>query len=204
MDEQKRGQEKDRRSQGVEKRSGSETGRGGGEMVGPRREGLGSGPFALMRSFSEEMDRMFSGFLGSRLGSWGGDRLASRLGGGTWWPEMEVLQRSDKLVVRADMPGMSMEDVTVEVRDGALVISGERRDETEETDDTFFRRERAYGSFLRTIPLPEGAKVDTAEAKFENGVLEIEMELPDRKERAGRRIQVREASRRETAGAGRK
>src|SRR6185436_2039471 len=92
------------------------------------------------------------------------------------WPEIEIYRRDDKLVVRADVPGLSKDDVIVEMRDNELWISGERRSETEHKEGDYYRTERSYGRFSRTIPLPEGAMADTASATFQSGVLEIEID----------------------------
>ena len=162
-----------------------------------RRETQGGGPFSLMRRFSEDMDRMFENFFGSspfRRGAWsegltwpGGSAQTS------YWPEVEVHHSGDKLVVQADVPGLKKDDISVEVRDGELCISGERRSESERTEGGYYRSERSYGNFCRTIPLPQGAKPDTASATFENGVLKIEMEAAGGQPQ-GRRIEVREGN----------
>ena len=75
---------------------------------------------------------------------------------------------------------MKLEDVNVEIRDNALCISGDRRSEHESNEGGVYRSERSYGSFSRTIPLPEGAKPETAIATFENGVLKVELETEGR------------------------
>jgi HSP20 family protein len=102
-----------------------------------------------------------------------------------------VYRRNGKLVVRADVPGLRKDDVSVEVQGDELCISGERRLESEQTGREYYRAERSYGSFCRTIRLPDGAKVDTASATFQNGVLEVEIEVPAEAPQ-GRRIEVRE------------
>lgn len=145
------------------------------------------GPMTLMRHLSEDMDRLLEGFLG--FGS--RDRWGSTTSESSWWPEIDVAQQGDKLVVQADIPGMKKEDVSVEVRDGELCISGERRSETERSEGSYFQSERSYGSFCRVVPLPAGAKADTAAATFENGVLRIEIEAPGEAGR-GRKIEVQE------------
>jgi HSP20 family protein len=142
---------------------------------------------SLMRRLSDDMDRIFGGLFGTT-------RWVERpfdIGDLRGWPEIEVHRRDDKLVVRADVPGLSREDVTVEIRDNELSISGERRHESEHTEGDYYRTERSYGTFSRTIPLPEGAIADTASASFQNGVLEIEIDVPAQTPR-GRRIEVRE------------
>jgi HSP20 family protein len=92
---------------------------------------------------------------------------------GPWVPAIEILEQNGNYVVRTELAGMKPEDVKVEVRDGVLVIQGERKFEEKQESGDVRRTERHYGQFLRTIPLPEGASVDRASAKYENGVLEF-------------------------------
>ena len=87
---------------------------------------------------------------------------------------------------------MKKDDVKVELTEGVLTISGERKEEKEEKREGYYRSERSYGSFYRQIPLPEGAKTDTATAEFTEGVLEISMQAPEREPRA-RRLEIKEA-----------
>src|SRR5918911_3413374 len=177
--------------------------RGGGEQAGiTRREQYaptpwaGGSPFAFMRRFSEEMDRLFEDF------GFGGGLLTPTFGRGlsrfgelersVWSPQVEVFERGGQLVVRADLPGMTKDDVHVEVTDDALVIRGERKSEREESEEGYYRSERSYGSFSRSIPLPEGINAENANATFRDGVLEITMQAPERRERRGRRLEIRE------------
>jgi HSP20 family protein len=164
---------------------------------------LWGNPFSLLRQMGDEMDRLFSdffdwsgfggrqgwrsglaprGFFGSSLG---------REGRGLWSPAVEVFERGDQLVIRADLPGLKREDVQVEVQDNALVLSGERRSEHEENQQGLYRSERSYGSFCRTIPLPEGVSPDDVRGSFKDGVLEITMPKPKQQQR-GRRIELQE------------
>ena len=82
--------------------------------------------------------------------------------------------------MRADLPGLKKDEVKVELTNDLLTISGERKEEKEEKREGYYRSERRYGSFFRQIPLPEGAKTDTAKAKFTDGVLEVTMQAPAR------------------------
>lgn len=160
--------------------------------MGRARSASGSepGPFSLMRRFSEDVDRMFSGLFGSGL--LGQDLLGS-LGRSMRWPEIEVHQEGNRWVVQADVPGLRREDVKVEVRDEKLVISGERLRQNESREDSYYRSERSYGSFSRAIALPEGANLESASASFEHGVLRVEVEVPEQQPRS-RRIEIREGS----------
>jgi HSP20 family protein len=157
-----------------------------------RREQLGRwtapSPFSMMRRLSEDMDRLFGNFFGPSLFRWPeeGSGALER----AWWPQVEAFQRGNHFVVRADVPGLKKEDVSVELRDNQICISGERKSESERTEGEYYRSERSYGSFCRTIPLPEGAKPETASASFDNGVLTIEIEAPEQQQ--GRRIEIRE------------
>jgi HSP20 family protein len=83
-------------------------------------------------------------------------------------------------------------DVNIEVTDGYLAISGERRSEAEEKKDNYFRCEREYGSFYRAVPLPEGVKVDEITATFSDGVLEVSVPLPVKVEARPRRVEIQE------------
>ena len=117
------------------------------------------------------------------LQQWGG------FGQGFFSPQVEVFERDGQLVVHADLPGMSKDDVRVEVSDEGLLLEGERRYEHQENQRGVFRSERSYGSFRRVIPLPEGVNPDTAQATFKNGVLEVTMQAPQQQQR-GRRIEI--------------
>jgi HSP20 family protein len=154
-------------------------------------------PFALVRRFTEEMDRMFENF------GVGGGLPASQFGGGIgqgaafFSPQVEVFEREGQLVVRADLPGLTKDDVRVEITDNGILLEGERRYEHEENQGGVYRSERSYGSFRRLVPLPEGADAENAEATFKNGVLEITMQAPQQQSR-GRQIEIQGESGSET------
>lgn len=147
-------------------------------------------PWTMMQRFSEEVDRIFENF-GMGRGS-----LSSRFGRGQdagrsmWSPQVEVYERDNKLVVCADLPGMKKEDIQIELTDNTLTIQGERRHESEDTQQGYRRSERSYGSFSRSIPLPEGIDAEKAQASFEEGVLKISMPLPPQQKPQSRRIEV--------------
>ncbi|HEV3140516.1 MAG TPA: Hsp20/alpha crystallin family protein, partial [Vicinamibacterales bacterium] len=149
-------------------------------------------PFAMLDRFADEMARMFDdvGFGRGWLSPRG--NAALRTSGAMWAPQIEVYQRSNELVIRADLPGIKKEDVTIEVTDDEITISGERHEEKETDREGIFRSERTYGSFYRTIPLPEGAITDQAKASFKDGVLEITIPAPPQTTR-GRRLDIKDA-----------
>jgi HSP20 family protein len=164
-----------------------------------------SNPFALMQRMTEDMDHLFDqlgfgaalrpssslGMLGDRglLGSQPG-RSMSRMASDMWMPQIETTRRGDRFVVRADVPGVKKEDLQIDVEDGVLTLSGERREENTEERDGFYRSERSYGRFHRAIPLPEGADPEGCEATFRDGVLEVSLSLP-KNEQKSRRIEIR-------------
>jgi HSP20 family protein len=149
--------------------------------------GFGFGPFGLMRRMHEDMDRMFGDFLGGHR-NW--PAFSGERGRGEWSPAIEAFQRGSEFVVRAEVPGLSREDLTVEIGDDALTIQGERKYDHQEEREGVFRSERSYGTFYRTIQLPEGAVSDSAKANFKDGVLEVVLQAPSQEVRRGRRIEI--------------
>jgi HSP20 family protein len=102
-------------------------------------------------------------------------------------------------VTKIDLPGMKKDDVKVEVTDGQLAISGERKSEAEEKREQFYRCEREYGSFYRRVPLPEGARIEDVKATFADGVLEVSVPLPARPEAKMRKVEIQESAKAKTA-----
>lgn len=126
-------------------------------------------PFSLLRRMQQEMNRVFAQ---PGLNSQG---TASNQ---VWVPPIEVAYRDGNFVVSAELPGLNDEDVTVAIRDDAIVIEGEREIENEENGRGIHRTELRYGQFYRAIPLPEGAKTEQARAEFKDGVLQISVPVP--------------------------
>lgn len=174
----------------------------GGSSLSPYygTSGYGSGPFSVMRRISDEMDRLFENFGMGRglfesepdqgrswdVGNYGASAPSM------WSPHIEVCERNGKLLIQADLPGMKRDDVHVRVEDDEVIIQGERRQEQSQNQSGYYRSERSYGSFYRTIPLPEGINADSANATFRDGVLEIELDAPRQPQR-GRTLEVRDA-----------
>lgn len=172
-------------------------------------------PLNMMRSLVDDMDRFFEDFLGfggspgryrqPGMGMAGtgtgmetgssGLPSTSGTGYGTtslWYPQIEVSERGGNLVVCADLPGIRREDVHLEIHDDYLVLEGERRQESEESQGGVYRSERSYGRFYRTIPLPDGVNAEQARANFKDGVLEVTIPLPTQEQRQGRRIEIQQ------------
>jgi HSP20 family protein len=150
-----------------------------------------AGPFGLMRQMQDEVDRWF-GRLGWDRGWASPSNWLSRVGEqmGDWMPAIDAFQRGSEFVIRADVPGMARNDVSVEIGDDAVTIRGERKHEHKEDRDGVFWSERSYGSFSRVVPLPPGAISDSAKATFTNGVLEVVVQAPSQETRRGRKIDI--------------
>jgi HSP20 family protein len=92
-----------------------------------------------------------------------------------WMPAVDIFEKDDKFVVKAELPGMKDEDIDVSVTGDTLVIKGEKKTESEEKEADYYRCERTYGSFYRSIPLPATVDANKIEADFEDGVLEVSL-----------------------------
>lgn len=159
------------------------------------RQSLSTGsPFRLLERFADEIDNVFDDFGLGR--SWLTPRVGRSLAANLemWSPELEVSQQNHELVVRADLPGLKKDDITVDVTDDQITISGERRKDQESERGGVYRSERSYGSFSRSIRLPEGAIADQAKATFKDGVLEIRLPAPPEQVTRGRRLDIKEGS----------
>jgi len=149
------------------------------------------GPFSMMRRLTEDIDRMFENFgMGRSFFTpelWPAGREGMTA---AWSPRIEVLEKEGKLCVLADLPGVKKEDLNVEVTDEAVTIAGERRHESSKEERGYYQSERSYGSFYRSIPLPEGVQTESATAEFKDGVLQIEIPAPERKSRT-RKLEIK-------------
>jgi HSP20 family protein len=142
-------------------------------------------PFALMKQFTEEMDRAFH-------------RMPAAEGEKAWAPAIEVKEKEGKLVFTAELAGLRPEDVKVHIDGDTLVMEGERKHEKEEKREGYFHSERSYGKFFRSFLLPEGAKADLTAAHFNNGVLEVTVPLADVKAKR-QEVPVQEAAAKQAA-----
>lgn len=137
----------------------------------------------LMRPepFTAEFDRLVDTLFG-QAGQ--GGRGARR-----WTPPMDLVEADDHFSLRADLPGMGEDDVSIEVQDNVLTISGERAAEHESKERGWFRVERTFGRFSRSLTLPEGVDPDAIAASFDRGVLEVRIPKPE--ERKPRRVAIK-------------
>lgn len=128
-----------------------------------------------------EMNRLFDAFFGPTRASVNGT-------GRRWVPAMDLVETDDAFVLKADLPGLDRDDVSIEIKDDVLTISGERKAEHTEKDDGYVRVERSFGSFARTLQLPDGVDPDAVKASFDKGVLEVRVPKPE--ERKAHRVEI--------------
>jgi HSP20 family protein len=121
-------------------------------------------PESLLSVFRKDLDRFFEEFWGGRFPSFFEAEFA---------PPVEVGETNEEVFVNIQVPGMKKEEVNVQLTEGALSVKGERKEEKEEKKKNFYRREFGYGSFARTIGLPEEVEIDKAVATLDNGVLKV-------------------------------
>jgi HSP20 family protein len=120
------------------------------------------------------------------LGSWFGDFSASE-----FQPRIDVTDEGDALRIVAELPGMTRDDVELEVIEDMLIISGDKRFESTSEEQGCYRVERSFGHFQRAVPLPAGVDLDRAEARFENGVLTLRVPKAAGEPAAKRRIEIK-------------
>ena len=145
-------------------------------------------PFRELQTLQSEMNRLFNtAFDPATTGTRG------------WLPPMDLFETADAFVLRADLPGMRQEDVKIEVEDNHLTLSGERARDPREGQDGFYRLERPYGAFTRTLTLPKGVDAEAITASFDNGVLEVAIPKPEQAK--PRRIEITPGERQATIEA---
>ena len=131
-------------------------------------------PVRELSTIQSEMNRLFNTFFDAPTGA--GQAPARR-----WIPAMDLAESESDFILRADLPGLSEQDVKIELEDNVLTVSGERKSEHEERKEGFYRAERAYGSFSRSLTLPEGVDPERVSATFDRGVLEVRVPKPEAK-----------------------
>jgi HSP20 family protein len=131
-------------------------------------------PVRELSSLQQEMNRLFNGFFDT-------PRAAGGNGVARFIPAMDLVETDDHFVLRADLPGLREADVKIELEDNVLSISGERKSDHEERKDGYYRIERSFGAFSRSLTLPEGVNAEAIEAGFENGVLEVKIPKPEQR-----------------------
>ena len=139
-------------------------------------------PLRELGTLQNEMNRLFNSVFDAPPA--GGNGGAMR----RWMPAMDLAETEEDFVLRADLPGLSEDDVKIELEDSTLTVSGERKAEHEDKGEGFYRVERAFGSFSRSLTLPQGVDPEKVSASFDRGVLEVRIPKPE--QRKPRRIEI--------------
>lgn len=129
-------------------------------------------PAREIQSLQQELNRLFGSAFDPHVT--GVNSARSR-----WLPAMDLVEQGDEYVIRADLPGLNEDDVHVELEDNVLTVHGERNSELQDRQDGYHRIERSYGSFSRSLVLPEGIDPEGIKAHFDNGVLEVRVPKPE-------------------------
>jgi HSP20 family protein len=138
-------------------------------------------PFRDITTLRDEMNRLFSRTVGEGVSS-----------GSAWTPAVDIFDQDEAIVLRAELPGLTPEDIDIEIDDNVLTLRGERRFQEQVDEGRYYRLERAYGQFQRSVTLPQGVKADEISAGFDNGVLTVR--VPKADEVKPRKIAVAAAS----------
>jgi HSP20 family protein len=139
-------------------------------------------PLREFSTLQNEMNRLFNTVFDAPAPGSNGNTMRR------WMPAMDLVESGDHFVLRADLPGLDESDVKIELEDTTLTISGERKAEHESKDEGYYRLERAFGGFSRTLQLPKGIDPEAVTASFDRGVLEVHIPKPE--ERKPRRITI--------------
>ncbi len=131
-------------------------------------------PIGELNTIQNEMNRLFNTLFDA-------PGQSTRANATRWIPPMDLVETSDSYVLRADLPGLSDADVNIEFQDNVLTVSGERKTEQEGRSEGYYRIERAFGAFSRSLTLPEGVNPEAVQASFDRGVLEIRIPKPEQR-----------------------
>ncbi|MFQ6039491.1 MAG: Hsp20/alpha crystallin family protein [Candidatus Poribacteria bacterium] len=140
-------------------------------------------PFRELDELREEMDRLFERTFGRTLPV---HRETPVIRG--WAPAVDMFERENEVVLRAEVPGMAKEDIDISVSGNTLTISGERKTEEEIKDEDYYHCERSYGRFQRALSLPQGVDAENIKASYKNGILEVT--IPKQEEAKPKKIEV--------------
>ena len=139
-------------------------------------------PFREMSALQERMNRLLADFrTRTPLGE---EEMAQ----GAWVPAVDIYETKDSIVLNVELPGVTKEDIALEVKDGTLTIKGEKKLEKDVKEENYHRLERTYGSFMRAFTLPSMVQQDKVKARFKDGILEIQ--IPKAEEAKPKQIRV--------------
>ena len=146
-------------------------------------------PFTDVSRWERDMDRMMEDFFGRRARSWWPENWFPRHEMEVRAPALDVFEDKDDVVVKAELPGIDKENIEVNLTDNRLTIKGEKKKEEEIKEENYYRSERSYGSFVRSVELPKAVLADKVKASFKNGILEVR--VPKTEEAKAKEIKVK-------------
>ena len=130
-------------------------------------------PLGEMTTMQNRINRMFN------APYWPAGRMDYKTGMGMWNPAVDLYEKDDHFVIKAELPGVDKKDIAIDLKDRVLTLSGERSYENEVKEDSYYRRERSYGKFQRAFTLPADVDSDKIKAEFKDGLLQIEVPKPE-------------------------
>lgn len=153
------------------------------KSITPRR------PFMGLTGWERDMDRMLEDFFGRRTRPWWPERWFRTDEMELRPPTVDVFEEKDDIVVKAELPGIEKDNIDVNLTDRTLTIKGEKKKEEDIKEENYYRAERSYGSFLRTLELPNEVRAEKVKATFNNGILEVRM--PKTEEAKAKEVKVK-------------
>lgn len=151
-------------------------------LIPYRKDNWWMDPFSEMENLQRQMNQLFD-FSLSRS-PWGDTTLL----GGQWAPAVDVYDSKDNILIKAELPGLTKEEIEVSIQDNSLILTGEKKKDAEIKEEKYFKTERFYGSFFRTIPLPATIDTEKVDAKYQDGVLTLT--LPKKEEAKPKQINI--------------
>jgi HSP20 family protein len=152
-----------------------------------RRGGSPVGDY--MSDLQRQIDRLFDDF----TGRWPAETPGNGNGNGRFWPALDMTETNDAVDILAELPGIDAKDVDIAVEGDTLTIKGEKKSEKETKDKNFYRAERSFGSFMRTVELPFDIDASKVEASYDKGVLKIHIGKPAGVKKDVKKIPVKAA-----------
>jgi HSP20 family protein len=153
------------------------------KAAAPRR------PFMDLSRWERDMERMMEDFFGRRTRPWWPETWFRTEGMELTAPAVDLYEEKDDIVVKAELPGIETNNIEVKLTDHTLTIKGEKKKEEETKEQNYYRAERSYGSFVRTLELPKDVHADKVKATFKNGILEVR--LPKTEEAKTKEVKVK-------------
>ena len=151
-------------------------------------------PFRELAALQNEMGRLMGQVAGGSMGAGNGQQSS------TWLPAVDAWETEGELVLAFDLPGIPEDKISVELEDNVLTVSGERERTQKSSDDRFYRYERRFGTFSRSVTLPQGVNEEAIKADYKDGVLEVHVPKPQ--EQKPKRIQVGTSDQKTIEGTG--